>query len=368
MVDKKDEIIEEYFEQENGKDKVFYDRWSKREYRKLVTKYYEDNILFTKKVNIFEKTIEDVEKEELNMEHIINFKKDGKNNHIVILHKNQYNRLLQKIKEMDMEIFKQNKNIESLTNELNKLKTDKNIIENHIPEIKNDDNILSNTENNKIDLENIGIEKTINNNNLYIKNKIQEDIGIKENYLDNKKKNETVKDETNNINLADIDSNLQKTSIGPKKIYSLKDIYTIEKANILIEETIKMNNKLEINEKINSDLDFKNIVNEVYINNFNKISTYSKLYNYILKKNNDHYIDEINKIYNINSKDKKKKLNLKIKRCHKFIDSIKNIDEDNKIVKTTLTPTFLINLKKDEFNNFIEYIEEYKIRNTGSLR
>jgi hypothetical protein len=127
--------------------------------------------------------------------------------------------------------------------------------------------------------------------------------------------------------------------------------YNLENSIKLFNETIKINNNLELNKEIDDDIDFKIIVED-------KISNFSKLYEYI-EDDNEFYINEINKIYNIDTKDKKKKLKRKINRCHQFIDLIENSFYDE-IVKTNLTPTFIINLKTDDFNSFIKYIKEYK--------
>lgn len=62
-------IIEKYIEQENGSDKLYYDKWSKRYYRNQITKGYEErdefdsdesyeilkNILITKTKKVYGK-------------------------------------------------------------------------------------------------------------------------------------------------------------------------------------------------------------------------------------------------------------------------------------------------------------------------
>lgn len=163
-------------------------------------------------------------------------------------------------------------------------------------------------------------------------------------------------------------NNNNDTNIEEKKVImeNVKDIsvnkktnkYTLENAIKMFKETIKINDNFEINEEINDDIDFKIVLEDIYINQFNKIELYSKLYDYI-EENNEIYINEINKTYKIDTPDKKKKLNLKTRRCHQFIKSLKKIDEDDNMVKTIFTPTFLINLKKDDFNSLTNYIENY---------
>lgn len=129
-------IVEKYFEQENGKDKIYYDKWTKREYRKLITKYYEDkndsddsddddlkDVLFTQTQNIFEKTLEDIEKEEMNDKHIIEFIKNNKN--LKVLHIKEYNRIINKINTLENKLFLQNKKNDELINFKDNHKCDK---------------------------------------------------------------------------------------------------------------------------------------------------------------------------------------------------------------------------------------------------
>lgn len=75
------------------------------------------------------------------------------------------------------------------------------------------------------------------------------------------------------------------------------------------------------------------------------------------------YINEINRIYNIDTPDKRKKLTMKIKRCSLFIEKIESVFGIQEIVKTNLTPNFLINLNKDDFINFLNYIEKVDLNN-----
>lgn len=202
------------------------------------------------------------------------------------------------------------------------------------------------------------------------KNDINDELNNNFNDLYLKNDEELVKEpkKENIVNNLEIKS--KDVFENKKKITNIKDDkkvpqinkktnkYNLENSIKLFNETIKINNNLELNKEINDDINFKIIVEDIYINNFVKISNFSKLYEYI-EDDNEFYINEINKIYNIDTKDKKKKLKRKINRCHQFIDLIENAFYDE-IVKTNLTPTFLINLKTDDFNSFIKYIKEYK--------
>lgn len=49
-------------------------------------------------------------------------------------------------------------------------------------------------------------------------------------------------------------------------------------------KTLKINNNLELNEKINHNVDFKEILEDIYINKFDKIKTFSNLYDYYISR------------------------------------------------------------------------------------
>lgn len=133
--------------------------------------------------------------------------------------------------------------------------------------------------------------------------------------------------------------------------------YNLETAIDLLNKTIEINEDIEFNTNIDDDIDFKIIVEDIYINNYDKINNFSKLQEYV-QNDYESYIDEIKKIYNIDTKDKIKKLNQKINRCNNFIDRIKNISAYD-ITKTLLTPSFFIKMRKKDFQEFLKYIEEY---------
>jgi hypothetical protein len=192
-------------------------------------------------------------------------------------------------------------------------------------------------------LEYNSIENSINSNNT--------NININGNSVNIETSSNTSIDENKKSAIQNNDSKKKKEKINK---------YNLENAISLFDETVKINKNLEINKEINDDIDFKIVLEDIYINRYDKIKVLSNLYYYI-EEEDKNYINEINKIYNIDTIDKKKKLNQKIKRCHQFINSLQKIDEYDKIVKTNLTPTFLISLKKEDFNSFTNYIENYKI-------
>jgi hypothetical protein len=103
----------------------------------------------------------------------------------------------------------------------------------------------------------------------------------------------------------------------------------------------------------------------IYINKFDKINLFSKLYDYYIAvdETEKEYINEINRIYNIDTPDKRKKLTMKIKRCCLFIEKIENVFGIQEIFKTNLTPNFLINLNKEDFTKFLNYIEKVDLNN-----
>jgi hypothetical protein len=349
MVNEKNKIIKEYFEQENAVDKIYYDEWSKREFKKYYTEYMDGNgNLITSIVNIFDKTVEDIEKEELNMEHVKDFIKDKRNENMVVLHKNEYNRLLQKIKDLDNKVYSLSKKLEkyNIHNE--------NILENKLKKEIDP----SNPDDEKNDVHNdVDVLNKLNINNIETTNINDEEISTKFNSNNIDNTNNYINDDTNSTNNnINEENNFSKNEVPVKK----KNKYTLENAIRMFEESIKINNYLEINEEIDDDDDFKEILEDIYINKFDKIKVFGKLYNY-LEDCDESYIKEIYKIYDIDTKDKKKKLNQKINRCHQLIESLKKIDENDRIVKIILTPTFLINLKKEYFDSLTNYIENYKL-------
>ena len=54
---------------------------------------------------------------------------------------------------------------------------------------------------------------------------------------------------------------------------------------------------------------------------------------------------------------------MKIKRCCLFIEKIENVFGIQEIFKTNLTPNFLINLNKEDFTKFLNYIEKVDLNN-----
>lgn len=168
--------------------------------------------------------------------------------------------------------------------------------------------------------------------------------------------NENLPNDELDSNLDDINNETNNTKVPPKSKKINK--YNLETAIDLFHKTIEINKNVKLNENIDADIDFKRIVKDIYINNYDKINLYSRLQEYI-EDDDESYIDEIKIIFNIDTKDKMKKLNQKLIRCKKFIDRIKNISGNN-IMKTLFSPSFFIKMKKKDFDEYLKYIEEYK--------
>lgn len=348
-------IIEKYIEQENGKDKVYYDEWTKRKYRKQITKYYEEkedydddeeeyesikDILFTKSENIYEKTIEDIEKEEINVEHIINFKKEERNRHIVILHKNEYNRILNKIKDLENKVILQNKKIEDLTQK-HDIKVDE-ILEDNIKNniyTKSCDGKEINISNNndKIDHENDiidNIELISKDNNENKENEIEIQIQKYEHKLKiiKEEKDNTInelKKELHEIKEKSINKDICKIASQDRKQDNSKY------SNLVINRIIKFYNTYEEEQK---KLNYGgNEVDKIKIKISEKYDTINKnkseiiyenyeLYkNYLMNKKIDNSITLIKFIGNDGNIDR---YGEKVKRCYEFFNDIFEITKE----------------------------------------
>lgn len=207
-------------------------------------------------------------------------------------------------------------------------------------------------------IENMELQEDINvyeDNNIKLDNeeindknhdKVCLDNGIEDNDFDEKKdekdelKYEESDEKTSGDEINYLGNKSPKEKSSPK---NKKNYYNLEKAVELFNETIMFT--YDINNEI------ENITSNIYNNNYENIVFYYNLYKYIEK---DEYLDHINKIYNKDTDNKKKKLKTKIIRCYNFICSIEN----NNINRCAMTPSFLAKMKTGDFKNFIKYIKE----------
>lgn len=196
----------------------------------------------------------------------------------------------------------------------------------------------------KMDLKNETSQKCNIENEEEIKNNYKSDDNIEI-------PNDKIEEEKSSPSIENNKSPINKNNI---KI----NYYSLERAIELFEKTINIQDKLDDDGKDINDDDFEEVIFDVYINNYDNIIIYYKLYEYYLEDNKK-YEDFINKIYDINTENKKKKLKTKIMRCNNFYLCINNINKLN-INKSLITSSFLTKMKTKDFNKFVEYIENLK--------
>lgn len=250
------------------------------------------------------------------------------------------------IQEQEKEIFN---NIDSQDNNF------KNISENIEKEVSQTDIKLPKIYSTK--MEDIISDDMSSNNNL------EKDVNINNSDKNKSSPNEKIQnklEDKSSFEEPSYNSNeyINSTKENNKKVNKKYNYYTLENAIKLIDKTIDIQDELDDDmEKEINDSEFKDIIFDLYINNYDNIIIYYKLFDYLEKENN--YIEFINKTYNIDTENKKKKLKTKITRCNDFYCSINNNFNLN-INKCVLSPSFLAKMKTKDFNEFIKYIETLK--------
>lgn len=242
---------------------------------------------------------------------------------------------------------------------------DKNILEHKlkkINEIENQDNEEKKEEKQSCHEFKEEIKNKSSTSNIF-ENDINGDINkniLKTNISKNEKnkkekENEGILENSSSRNFDEIQkesSTLKNISKNIEASFNNNNYYKLDSAIKLFNETINCNDN--IFKQIENE-DLRIIAKDIYINNYNKIKTYNDLYEYYIETDNIRNIEDIDKIYKIDTENKKKKLKSKINRCYLFIKAV----EELKIINTSITSTFLIRMKTKDFNEFINYIEKY---------
>lgn len=337
-------IIKEYILQKDENDKVFCNL-NKRSYKRFSREYIDENgdECFSVE-NIYDESGEDIISKEKNTDDIIEIKRNNKN--IVVLHIEEYNKLINDIQYMDIIIQSQNKTIESLNKKINNLKKQKNDEHEKVSKLNLNDNI-------KID-----DYVSIDNNSNEIINETRNGINDIYEKLQNMNKNIN-KNIIDLINIKDLNNKKVSNSILDK----IKKCYNNYKNNnflIKYDETYVDDFKYKINQN------YENI----YINKVKIIYNYYELYKqYLIEKEKNSKLIFI-QFVGYNTSDVAS-YNEKAKICYEFFDCLLNTANEIVLSDTSLKYKNIIidvlkkckisinklyNLRKENYNEMVEFL------------
>lgn len=362
-------IIEQYIEQENGEDKIYYDKWKKTNFKKQITKGYDErhefdtdedykmfkDCLITRTINVYDKTDEDLEKEDLKDEKVMKFIKDNEN--IKVLHINEYNKLIKRIKELEEKVDLQNKKLIELTD----------FKDNHIC-ISNEDN-TSDGENKNDDLKQKSLHTIKNVINHFkdesiIKKDKTEDITLEDKTLEDKSlndyqinQNKDLVDKIPKSSQNKSESNNDLSENKKKKLRKNKEsndvLKSIKKNYNKIKVKIDENDKYGSNKLKNSIIENENIINIKKVNHIYLYKNYYKKYLSEKEKNKDLKLKD----FVGNDFDEETRIYEKLKICYTFINEFKKNIKDI-LIKCKISISKLYKIRNEDFDELINFINE----------
>lgn len=359
-------IIKEYILQKDEKDEVFYNL-NKRPYKKFCREYIDENGDECCSVeNIYDESDENIIAKEINTDEIIELKKNNKN--IVILHVDEYNKLLNDIQTMDIKIHSQNKTIESLNIKINNLINQKN------------------EENENVSKLNVYVNSPLaENGNLNINNNLDGNIKFDDSVSSNKFMfNELINETHNGINdiyerLQNMNENISKNIID---LINIKDLNNKRVANSILNRIKKYYNNYKINnflikydETPLDDFKYKIYQNyeNIYINKAKIIYNYYELYKeYLIEKEKDSKLIFI-QFVEYNTSDIAS-YNEKARISYEFFDCLLTTANEMELSDTSLkykniyiiidvlkmckiSIDKLYNLRKEKYNEMVEFLK-----------